>query len=371
MKKLIILLIIITSCAQNPRTPPKGLEGTWLSVSSIKDGWDANSLYQGYFMEIKPGKKTFQYGYSNTIVEENVTFTDSSIILEDSSKIQIGYIGPDSLQFIFPWDNATVTYVRLAHKESPKITINEKDLFKNEWYLLDGKNKHRVDFIDYDFEIFNYDKTFKIAHNIRGWGEHSGWNLMEFYGYSYLISTAFSNFEPDIYQIIDIKEDTIELLLWDTWGIKDYKPLELIKSSPKSQEAHNNLKHQMANHEFIIHDYNFTSHFEEGTSDTVIIKRVHHFFKEFGMNRKMTFKFTEDSLFVFNSTAQYTKGAWELSKDNQVIKVTVSNEPLNLFFMNLEMNEKMHLRLKGYSGNIRNIYQGYHIEQLDLVLERN
>ncbi|NPD47672.1 hypothetical protein [Lentimicrobium sp. S6] len=87
------------------------------------------------------------------------------------------------------------------------------------------------------------------------------------------------------------------------------------------------------------------------------------------INRKMTFKFTKDSLFVFNSTGQYTKGAWELSKDNQVIKVTVDNEPLNLFFMNLEMNENLHLRFKGY-GNIIDIYNGCQIDQLDLELSK-
>lgn len=367
---IIYIIILLYSCTPTNKKPPKGLEGTWLSVGSVVNG-RINTFYQGYLMDIKPGKRIFQHCYSNTIVEENVTFTDSSIILEDSSKIQIGYIGPDSLQLIFPWDNATVTYVRLAHKESPKITINEKDLFKNEWYLLDGKNKHRVDFIDYDFEIFNYDKTFKIAHNIRGWGEYSGWDLMCFDGQTYLISTALSNFEPDIYQIIDFKQDTLNLIYYDIWETKGFKTLELVKSPVKSQKEYNDLKNQLTNHEFVIQDYSFSSHFEEGTSDTVFIKRIHHFFKEFGMNRKMTFKFTEDSLFVFNSTTQYIKGTWELSKDNQVLKVTVANEPLSLFFMNLEMNKKMHLRLNGYFGNINNIYQGYQIKKLELVLDRN
>ncbi len=370
MKKLLILLIIITSCTPNSKTPPKGLEGTWLSVASIQDGWEVNSLYQGYFMEIKSGKKTFQYAYSDTLVEDMVTFTESSIILEDSIEIQIGYLGPDSVRLVFPWDSTIATYIRLADNESPNFTITEKDLFENEWYLMDGENKFRIDFIDYDFKILNHDKTFKFAHNVRGWGKYSGWALMEFYGQKYLISTAFSNFEPDIYQIIDVKQDTITLKFYDVWGTKDFKILRLVKSSAKPQKEHNDLLNQLTNHEFIIKDYNFTSRFEEDVGDTVHLKRIHRFFKEFGIIRKMTFKFTEDSLFVFNSTAQYTKGAWELSKDNQVIKVTVDNEPLDLFFMNLEMNKNMHLRFKGYYGNINNIYQGYQIDQLDLVLDK-
>ncbi|NPD45349.1 hypothetical protein [Lentimicrobium sp. S6] len=283
MKKLLILLVIITSCTPPSKTPPKGLEGTWLSVPSVEDG-KINTLYQGYFMEIKPGKRIFQHGYSDSLVEENVTFTNSSIILQDSSEIHINYLGPDSLRLIFPWDNTIVTYVKLPHKESQKVTIKEENLFENEWFLLDGENKYRVDFTNDDIKILNHDKTFKFAHNIRGWGKQSAWNLMEFNGYSYLISTAFSNFEPDIYQVIELNKDTIILKIYDVWETKDFKTLKLVKSPAKSQEEHNDLKTQLTNHKFILQDYNFRSHLEEDTVYTVFIKRIHRFFKEFGIN---------------------------------------------------------------------------------------
>jgi hypothetical protein len=55
MKKTLLLLIILLSCSSSNKKPPKGLEGSWLSMSQEGDGF-----FKGFFMQINNGERIFQ-----------------------------------------------------------------------------------------------------------------------------------------------------------------------------------------------------------------------------------------------------------------------------------------------------------------------
>lgn len=346
----------MVGCSSLEEKPPKGLEGSWLSVRNDKC---FERTYDGYFMEVKKGQRIFQFAYSDSIYTDYCTFTDSSILTQDSSCILIKSIYKDSIQLLFEGD-ISVKYIKLPFKETEKINIQASDLIENSWFYMEGDHRHRIDFPEAEFSLQHCDKKLNLVFNLIGWNRYSGWDLMEYKNYTYFISTAWSIFEPNVYQVIGYKNDTISLMIWDKNGFKYPK---LVKSPCNSQQERDELINQLVNNQFRVIDY----HYEWGDSDSVFFNRIHHFFDEYGINRKMTFKFTDDSLFVFNSQHQYTKGAWSLSKDNQVIKVITANEPLDLFLIELKMDEKMHIYLSGYS-NINKIYNGYQIDQLDLEL---
>jgi len=340
------------------------LEGSWLSISQ-----KGNGFFEGYFMKIKNGKRIFQFAYSDTLVYENVTYNDSAIIYDDSANIQIKYIDEDSLQLVFPYTYTSVTYLKLPYKEAGFIKIKESDLLQNEWYLIDGNKKFRVDFIDYSFNYEYQDKLFKLGYNFLNWGEYSGWDIMDFDGHTYFISTAFSIFEPLVYQITEFRGDTISLSYFDTKFSNEFKEMKLAKSKPLSNKEYKQQHNRLADHQFKLVDYSFESQFEEGTWDTVIIKRINRFFTKFGIEKEMTFKFTKDSLFITNNIGgEYSKGAWELSKDGQNINVVINNDPLRLLMMEINQEENLHLNING-SFNIQRIYNGAQIDYLELELE--
>ena len=364
-----LILFIVISCTQSNKRPPKGLEGTWLSISQGKGRLGGYGLMTGYFMEIKPGKRIFQFAYSDTSVCEDVLYTDSTIIYEDSNNIMIPYIGIDSIQLAFQPDTTIVTYVKLPFKKTGKVKISEKNLTENEWYLIDSEKEYRVDFIDYDFDIFHYDKSFKLGFNLLDWGGFFGWDIMEFDGHYYLISTSHSNTEPMVYQITDFKNDTISLIHYDDWFTKEFKQVKLVKAHAKSAEEHNQLRSQLIDHQYKLITYDFESQFDDETWDTIPLYRLHRFFKVFGIEKEMTFKFTKDSLFVFNNIGgKYATGAWELSKDNNAINVVIENNPLILLIMKIKMDSNMQLSLNG-SQNINKLIGGYQMDKLNLELE--
>lgn len=363
-----LILILFSACTPSNKKPPKGLEGAWLSVSSEYGPKSSSGLMDGYFMKIESGLRKYQFAYSDIIVNEDCTFTDSSIVYKDSNNILIPYMGKDSMRLFFEKGNIKVTYLKLPFQKSSRVNIKTSDLTENEWYLIDEENKHRVDFIDHDFELLNYDKSFKLGHNIRGWGEHSGWDLIEFDGYQYLISTAISIFEPDVYQITEFQEDTIGLKFWDTWGVKDFKDLKLVKSPAKSIEAYQEMKNRLINHQFKLAKYQFESHYSDNDWDTTILKRINHFFTEYGIKKEMTFSFTQDSLYIANTIGEYAKGAWSLSKDLKCIKAIIENDPYHSLVMEIELGDSLYVDIHGFFGNINQIYNGHQIERLQLDL---
>jgi hypothetical protein len=357
---LIFGLLFLFSCTPSNKKPPKGLEGSWLSISQEGDGF-----FEGFFMKINNGERIFQFAYSDTLVYENVTFNDSTIIYDDSANIQIRYIGKDSLQLVFPYTFTSVTYLKLPFEETGSVKIKESDLLQNEWYLIDGNEKFRVDFIDYTYKMGSKYKSFHLGFNILNWGQYFGWDIMDFDGHTYLISSAYSIFEPMVYQITDFGNDSVSLSYFDTYFTKELKEIKLAKSKPLSEKMYQHQVDKLANHQFKLVDYQFESQFETGTWDTVPLKRIHRFFRKFGIEREMTFKFSSDSLFVFNNRGAYLKGSWELSKDGHNIKVFTTND---LFMMGIKLEENLHLNIKG-SQNIRNIYDGHQVDYLELKLE--
>ncbi len=383
-------LIFLFSCTPSNKKPPEGLEGTWLSVSQREEKWGGSGSFTGYFMEIKSGNRTYQFAYSDTMVYEDVLYTHNSIVYPDSNKIMISYISKDSIQLAFPQDSTIiicvnmpseetteigindrafqpdttiVTYVKLPFEETGQIRINDYDLTDNEWYLIDEEKKYRVDFVDYDFYFFYYDISFNKGYNLFNWGEYFGWNIMEYDNQTYLISTSL--FEPTVFQITKYKNDTIDLIYFDDLFSNSFKHLKLVKSKPLSKEKHQQQVEKLANHQFKLVDYSFESQYEEGTWDTVIIKRINRFFTKFGIGKEMTFSFTNDSLFITNNIGgEYLKGAWQLSKDGHNIKVVNNND---LFMMGIKHEEDLHLNINGFS-NIRKIYNGCQVDYLELEL---
>lgn len=373
MKKLpfyLSVFIFLISCTPSNKKPPDGLEGTWLSVSTRKDIWGGIGLFDGFFMEIKTGKRIYQYAYSDSIVYEDVFFNDSTIINgNDSINIKIAYIGKDSIQLIFPFDTTIVTYIKLPLQNTDQIKVNESDLIENEWYLVDSNYKYRVWFIDYNCQIVNTDKSFKLGNNILNWGEYMGWDIMEFDNHTYFISSSYSSFEPMVYQITKFEEDTITLFYYDTYFSKEFKEIKLIKSKPLSNEKYKEQVNKFANHKFKLIDYRFEGNYDTIGYDTVLLQRISRFFNKFGIEKEMTFKFTNDSLFITNNNgAEYTNGTWELSKDGRNIQVVTNNNPLRLLMMQVEMDKNIQLNIRG-SYNIRSIYDGLQVDYLELELE--
>lgn len=369
MKKLpfypiAFIIAFLFSCTPSNKKPPKGLEGSWLSISQ-----KGNGFFEGYFMKIKNGKRIFQFAYSDSLVYENVTYNDSTIIYDDSLNIQIKYINEDSLRLVFPYTFTSVTYFKLPYKETGSVKIKESDLLQNEWYLIDGNEKFRVDFIDDSYKIEFQDKSFKLGFNFLNWGEYSGWDIMVFDDHIYFISNAFSIFEPMVYQITKFSNDTISLMYYDTYFSKEFKYINLVKSKPLSKKKHQQQVDKLTHHKFKLVDYSFESQYEEGTWDTVVIKRINRFFTKFGVGKEMTFQFTNDSLFITNNIGgEYLKGAWELSKDGHSIQTTTNNDPLRLLIMEVEFEDKLRICIKGYQNNGK-IYNGAQIDYLELELE--
>lgn len=363
-------LIFLFSCTHSNKKPPKGLEGTWLSVYSKQGEWENVGLYLGYFMKIQNGKRTYQWAFSNTLVHENVTFNDSTIIIDDSTSLRIDYIGNDRLQLTFPWDTTLVTYVKLPFKNRGQIEIKKSDLTEFEWYLINEEERFRVDFIDHNYKLDFQDKNFTLGYNILNWGEYFGWDIMEFDHHTYFISNAFSIFEPMVYQITESNGNTIKLSYFDTYFSKEFKEIKLVKSKPLSNEKYQQQVNKLANHKFKLTDYHFKSPYDTIGWDTVLLKRINRFFTKFGIGKEMTFKFTNDSLFITNNIGgEYSKGTWELSKDGEIIKAVTKNGHLIIGIMDIDLIEKLKIKIKGVS-NTQQLYNSAQIDYLELELEK-
>lgn len=321
MKKIIAFIILITISSFNSfsQNIEQALQGTWISV------WSKPLIYEefegvstdGIILEFRDDSLFI----NNIIADLNLSYQykiiDSSIVYDSPMSMEIFQVYKDSIKLII--DKKSIdTYIRLPYSQQGPFNIDINTMLNDSWIYSDSTHSYfqRIEFSNH--ECLNHGKELLSCYNHPPFGtqnhfnNNGSWRIFNMNDKSYFVR-KFSPITFIPHEIIGMSEDTIYLKLFIE---NSFRYPHLIKMKALPFKEIENIKNILKSKVWNVEHINF--------KEELINKKLHKTFNRFikqSINKKMKFRFTSDSLKIFNNDSTLFESKWDLTNDGKYIRL--------------------------------------------------
>lgn len=321
MKKIISFIILITISSFNSFSQDfeQTLQGNWISVWSTQLNYEEfeGVSSDGIILEFRDDSLFI----NNIITDLNLSYQykiiDSSIVYEGPMSMEIFQVYKDSIKLIRDKESID-TYIRLPYSQQGPYNIDINTMLIDSWIYSDSMHSffQRIEFSNH--ECVNHGSKLLSCYNHPPFGSQNhfnnngSWRIFNMNNKSYFVR-KFSPITFIPHEIIGISQDTIYLKMFIENSFR-YPYLVKMKALPfkEIENIKNTLKNKVWNVEHIK--------FKEELINKKLHKTFYKFIKQ-SVNKKIKFRFTSDSLKIFNNDSTLFESKWDLTNDGKYIRL--------------------------------------------------